>query len=90
MAQQRKKVNKDSTIRSRKKPNRRYKIMILNDRCKGCGLCVKYCTTGTIEMSEVVNNEGYFIPIVKDIKTCKGCDLCTKFCPDFAIFCIKK
>ena len=75
------------TTPKKKASKKNYKITILEDRCKGCKLCVIYCPTDTLEMSNNVNIKGNFIPKIKNIKACKGCNLCFKFCPDFAIFC---
>jgi 2-oxoglutarate ferredoxin oxidoreductase subunit delta len=68
------------------KNQKRYDIFIIEDRCKGCRLCVLYCPTDTLGMSEKVNANGNFVPKIKDISKCKGCKLCFKMCPDFAIF----
>lgn len=72
------------------KPKKKFDVVIITERCKGCGLCVKYCTTGTLEMSKQINEKGYFVPFVKNIDKCKGCDQCSKYCPDFAIYCKNK
>jgi 2-oxoglutarate ferredoxin oxidoreductase subunit delta len=70
-----------------RRAGKNYKIVILEDRCKGCKLCVSFCPSDTLEMSEKTNVKGYFLPMVVDITTCKGCNLCSKYCPDFAIYC---
>ncbi len=68
---------------------RRYKITIIKDRCKGCGLCVLYCPKEVLQMSKEINIKGNLIPKVQKKKKCIGCNLCFKFCPDFAIYCSK-
>ncbi len=70
--------------------DRKFTITIIEDRCKGCELCVIYCPTDALEMSEKTNLNGYYIPKIKDIDKCKGCQLCFKLCPDFAIYCSGK
>ena len=70
-------------------PVKKFRIIIIEDRCKGCKLCVSYCPTETLGMSDRTNKKGYFVPEVINIKNCKGCDLCSKYCPDFAIYCEK-
>lgn len=83
-------MKKSKKDEKKKIGRKEYQIKIIDDRCKGCRLCVLYCPTDTLEMSKNVNKLGNFIPVVKNIKTCKGCYLCFKFCPDFAIFCYEK
>jgi 2-oxoglutarate ferredoxin oxidoreductase subunit delta len=70
----------------RGKNKKQYQIYILKDRCKGCKLCVLYCPTDTLEMSDEVNINGNFIPRIIDLEKCKGCKLCFKMCPDFALY----
>jgi 2-oxoglutarate ferredoxin oxidoreductase subunit delta len=84
-----KKIKKTQSKKKSKVSSRKQDIRIIKDRCKGCQLCVIYCPTDTLIMSDEVNEKGNFVPIVKDINLCKGCNLCFKFCPDFAIFCVK-
>ena len=82
-----KKRGSKKPLNTDKKTKKGYIITIIEGRCKGCGLCVKYCPTGTLEMSDEINPKGIYVPVVMDIDSCKGCELCFKFCPDFAIFC---
>ena len=30
-------------------------IIVIDDRCKGCGFCVEYCPNDVLELSECVN-----------------------------------
>jgi 2-oxoglutarate ferredoxin oxidoreductase subunit delta len=46
--------------------------------CKGCGLCVDYCSLGVLEMSEG-------LPKVVKLEKCTRCMQCEVICPDFAI-----
>jgi len=82
----RKKNTKSMTGKSISKKGN-YDIIIIDERCKGCKLCVKFCPTKTLQMSKDTNSKGYFVPVVINIATCKGCNLCSKYCPDFAIYC---
>lgn len=81
--------NKQQKNPVKEKAGKKYSVTIIEDRCKGCKLCVTYCPTGTLEMSKETNPKGYYVPVIVDISTCKGCNLCSKYCPDFAIFCSK-
>ncbi len=54
--------------------------------CKGCGICVRFCSKDVLEMSDQVNNLGYFMPRIVDEHLCEDCRQCELYCPDFAIF----
>ena len=54
-------------------------ILINPEWCKGCGICVKFCPTGVLELdqrekSNAVRPEG-----------CICCRMCELRCPDLAI-----
>lgn len=60
-------------------------IIIDEERCKGCELCIPACPKHIIVMSENFNKKGYHP--AKQIKTeeCTGCAFCAMVCPDVAI-----
>lgn len=90
MPKKNKKNKKNQEIsKKNKSASKKFSITIIKERCKGCKLCIIYCPTETLEITEELNYNGYFVPRVIDIKSCKGCNLCSKICPDFAIFCTK-
>ena len=62
------------------------KIVIIRDRCKGCGFCVEFCPRDVLKMSDEFNAKGYHPPVVVDIDRCVECNLCEIICPEFAIF----
>jgi len=59
---------------------------MIQDRCKGCGICVAVCQTEVLELSEDENSRGIHIPVVVHPDKCLNCGLCEMFCPDFAIW----
>jgi len=60
-------------------------IVVDPKMCKGCHICISVCPHGVLKKSEVVDNRGFFLPIVADLDACKVCKLCELECPDFAI-----
>lgn len=55
------------------------------ERCKGCGLCVKFCPQGALEMSPERNSKGYEPAHLVHPELCNGCALCAQMCTDVAI-----
>ncbi len=63
------------------------KIHVIDERCKGCALCMEYCPCGVLDMSEAFNRKGYHSPIVVERPACVACQFCEELCPEFAIYC---
>ncbi|MBN2139987.1 MAG: 4Fe-4S binding protein [Desulfovibrionaceae bacterium] len=63
------------------------RIVVLEDRCKGCLLCVAACPAGIIRQSGRFNQNGYKVVEVpdEDKDKCTGCASCAITCPDVAI-----
>lgn len=61
------------------------KVHFLTHRCKGCGLCVLFCPTKVIKMSDQLNDMGHACPDLVDFEHCNGCGICFRMCPDTAI-----
>ena len=61
-------------------------IIIIEDRCKGCGFCIEFCPRKVLEESNKLNIRGVHPPYVKNPDACVGCGLCEDICPDLAIF----
>lgn len=55
------------------------KLLITEDWCKGCGICVEFCPTNVLEIKNG-------IVTVVDIDKCIKCGLCELRCPDYAIY----
>ena len=60
-------------------------ILINEERCKGCALCVAACPRHAIEMAKEINRQGYFYARITNRDPCIGCRLCAMACPDVGI-----
>ena len=61
-------------------------VVIMAERCKGCGFCVEFCPTDALILSDQYNAKGYHPPVLKSPELCNGCNICGLLCPDFAIY----
>ena len=64
-------------------------VVIIEERCKGCGYCIAYCPRGVLELSAGYNVKGYHPPFAKKPDDCVNCHYCETICPDFAIYSIE-
>jgi 2-oxoglutarate ferredoxin oxidoreductase subunit delta len=62
------------------------RIIVDEDRCKGCSLCVYSCPKKIIKLAKKkINLKGYHPAELLDEDKCTGCASCAKMCPDIAI-----
>ena len=61
------------------------KVIIDAQRCKGCGLCIAFCTRDNLRRSDGINARGAHPTEVCDDDACTGCKMCVLMCPDVAI-----
>ncbi|NLY50772.1 MAG: 4Fe-4S dicluster domain-containing protein [Firmicutes bacterium] len=54
--------------------------------CKGCGLCLHFCSQGVFVMSEEINKKGFAIAAAVKQENCTKCKLCELNCPDLAVW----
>jgi len=60
-------------------------IVIDNERCKGCELCIPACPFNVINLSRQVNSKGYHYAYMANPEACTGCANCGVICPDGVI-----
>jgi 2-oxoglutarate ferredoxin oxidoreductase subunit delta len=61
------------------------KVVVNDERCKGCELCVSACPASIMKLSDKINAAGYHIAVCDDEGRCTACAACAKMCPDLAI-----
>ena len=61
-------------------------VIINEERCKGCDLCVVACPVDVLSLQpKEVNKRGYHYAYPKDPEKCIGCAACATVCPDGCI-----
>jgi 2-oxoglutarate ferredoxin oxidoreductase subunit delta len=62
------------------------RIVIDQERCKGCGLCTQVCPYDLVHIAEGFNAKGYRpAEQIDPDSECIGCASCAMVCPDVAI-----
>ncbi len=62
------------------------RVVVNEDRCKSCQLCVSACPKKIIGISkDKMNSQGYRPAEVVEPEKCIGCAFCATICPDCAI-----
>ena len=63
-----------------------FRVVIHEDVCKGCQLCVKFCPRECIAMTtNRMSTRGITFAEVVNQPACIGCRSCATVCPDAAI-----
>lgn len=61
-------------------------VIINEERCKGCDLCVVACPADVLALQpNEVNNRGYHYAFTVNPGSCIGCANCAIVCPDGCI-----
>ena len=64
-------------------------VIIDQERCKECSLCLTACRFGVLRISKNINSKGYHPVEAYAPENCTGCTLCAVICPDL-VFTIKR
>lgn len=60
-------------------------VVVDNNKCKGCSLCVEACPCDVLALSQNVNLKGYSYAYMINPEKCTGCTNCATVCPDAVI-----
>ncbi len=58
------------------------KIVVNEELCKGCGLCVAFCPRHAMELVAYINDRGFHPAHLARPEDCSGCTQCATMCPD--------
>jgi 2-oxoglutarate ferredoxin oxidoreductase subunit delta len=62
------------------------RIVVDEQYCKGCGLCVEACPRHIIVLDpDKITAKGYHPAMLTDESACTACENCALMCPDIAI-----
>lgn len=62
------------------------KVVVLEERCKSCGLCASVCPKKILVISDTkINKQGYNPIQCIDPESCISCQMCVTICPDVVI-----
>lgn len=61
------------------------KVVVNQERCKGCELCRQACPKDVIALASQLNAKGFAPAEVVKPEACIACGFCGKMCPDAAI-----
>lgn len=64
------------------KATRKNRVIIDDEYCKGCGICVQACPQQILFQSNRLNSYGYRVVEAADSSLCRGCLRCAFVCPD--------
>ena len=64
----------------------RAEVVIMEDRCFGCGYCEKFCPQNCISnLGDKFNAAGQSIPTFAKPDNCTACGACVWMCPHMAL-----
>ena len=68
-----------------KKKKRSFQVVVDDDVCDGCGICVFFCKPNVFDISVELSRRGFFPALPTRDGDCNNCRLCELGCPQLAI-----
>lgn len=59
-------------------------VQIVEEKCKGCELCINACPTDSLQLADKINTQGFRYAIMVN-DSCTGCTSCSVVCPEAII-----
>ena len=72
-------------MKKEKRGDGEHMIIVKEDWCKGCDICIDRCPVDALEKSDQLNRRGVRPPQLKEDNKCNFCRLCELICPDLAL-----
>lgn len=66
------------------------KIVVSEELCKGCGICIALCPLKVLGKSHKLSSRGVYPPMPISNNRCTGCRICEHYCPDFAVYVVRE
>ena len=60
-------------------------ITVDENLCKGCNICITFCTRNVYKQSKELDKKGVHLPVPVNEEKCIQCTHCAILCPDQAI-----
>lgn len=61
------------------------RIIINEERCKGCALCIPVCPVHILQLDKTKTNLKGYTPLMVTEDKCIACTFCAMMCPDSVI-----
>ncbi len=63
----------------------RGEVIVDQERCKECSLCITACPHDVLRISTTINAKGFHPVEAYAPQNCTGCTFCALICPDLAL-----
>ena len=66
------------------------RIVVDDDKCRGCALCVEFCPKNVLRLADRFNRDGLRPVEMGWPERCIGCATCATVCPHVAIVLVER
>jgi 2-oxoglutarate ferredoxin oxidoreductase subunit delta len=68
----------------------RITIVVKEELCKGCGLCVAFCPKQAMALAAHIDSRGFHLAHLARPEDCTGCAQCAIMCPDSCLRIVRR